>query len=291
MRARPGWSSDEAQAECDELQRYRVTDMRHLRLPALPAGGERLHLFMLWPAVIGATLIYWEACRLAHGSGAINLRDSALWMVEIWSGWLLLSFPAYALCRRWFATGAKVSPRRVIGWMAALSLLALGSEYLLNGLLSNVGIERFDSAWEMFNRRALLCVVVCGAIVGLARRPAVRRRTVERSRVPSSTLTLMDRNGPLVVSLHDVEAILAAENYVQVCLANGKEYLHRVALARLASELDARTMIRVHRSAIVNVDRVQRRLPGWQLELASGRTVRVSRTFRTSFTEATRNVT
>jgi hypothetical protein len=254
-------------------------------------GGERLQLLVVWVVVIGATLIYWEACRLAHGSGTINLRDSGLWMVEIWSGWLILSFPAIELCRRWHSSGERFSVRLVLSLMAAVSILALGCEYLLNLVLSRIGIERWESAWAMFNRRALLCVVVSSAIVALALRPRVLRRSAERS-PPSSpahedsignddaTLVLTDRNGPVVVPMHEVEAILAAENYVQVCLASGKEYLHRITLARLEKDLDARMMIRVHRSAIVNIDRVSRRLPAWRLELASGRTVRVGRTFR-----------
>ncbi|MET0533830.1 MAG: LytTR family DNA-binding domain-containing protein [Steroidobacter sp.] len=263
--------------------------MRHPLATAAPRGGDHLQLLLLWAVVIGATLIYWEACRLAHGGGSINLRDSGLWMVEIWSGWLILSFPAYALCRRWRSNTGGFSVRRVLVLMATLSVLALGSEWLLNLMLSQLGIARWESAWAMFNRRALLCVVVSGAIVAFALRPGVFRRTVERPSPPlqtAATLTLTDRTGTVVVSLHEVEAILAAENYVQVCLANGKEYLHRMALARIEKDLDASTMLRVHRSAIVNINRVIRRLPGWRLELASGRTVRVGRTFRAAIEES-----
>lgn len=254
--------------------------MRHPLATFTSRGGDRLQLLVLWIAVIGATLIYWEACRLAHGSGTINLRDSGLWMVEIWSGWLLLSFPAIELCRRWSASAAGFSVRQVLGLMVAVSLLALSCEWLLNLMLSQLGIERWESPWAMFNRRALLCVVVSGAIVALALRPGVFRRTEGGMRDDKATLVLMDRDGPLVVSLHEVEAILAAENYVQVCLASGKEYLHRITLAKLEKDLDAGMMLRVHRSAIVNVERVRRRLPGWRLELDSGRTVRIGRTFR-----------
>ncbi len=264
--------------------------MSHPSTPAAPGSGERLHLLVLWPVVIGATLIYWEACRLAHGAGAINLRDSGLWMVEIWSGWLILSIPAYQLCRGWISDADGIPVRRVLGLMAGLSVLALGCEWLLNLMLSSAGLDRWESFWAMFNRRALLCVVVSSAIVALALGPAGLRRALERSK-PSSpptravsdnpTLVLMDRAGPITVSLHDVEVILAAENYVQVCLASGKEYLHRMPLTKIEKEIDAGMMVRVHRSAIVNINRVRRRLPGWQLELDSGRTVRVGRTFRT----------
>jgi len=271
--------------------------MRPLSISFAPPNGDRLQLLLVWGVVIAATLIYWEACRLAHGAGSTDLRNSGLWMVEIWSGWLLLSFPAYEVCRRWSANGNRLPVRQVLGLMVAVSLLALCCEWLLNSVLSQLGIARWESPWAMFNRRALLCVVVSGAIVAFALKPGVLQRIVKRQQpsldVDTSArvqderpaLVLMDRTGPVTVSLDEVEAILAAENYVQVCLADGKEYLHRITLAKLEKELDARAMIRVHRSAIVNVEKVSRRLPGWQLELASGRIVRVGRTFRAAVEE------
>jgi hypothetical protein len=45
--------------------------------------GDHFALAGAWLAVIAASLIYWETCRLANGAAAINLRDSGLWMVEI----------------------------------------------------------------------------------------------------------------------------------------------------------------------------------------------------------------
>lgn len=259
-----------------------------------PRVGDHIQLLALWVVVIGLTLIYWEACRLAHGADGINLSDSGLWMVEIWSGWVVLSFPAFARCRRWRSSPAGISLRQVLALMAVLSVLSFSFEWALNMLLSqHGGIERWDSAWALFNRRALLCVVVSGAIVWLAVRPSLVWRKLggaepspadsHQSTGGEATLLLIDRGRSFTVALEDVEAILAAENYVEICMANGKQYLHRMTLAGIERELDPRRMLRVHRSAIVNVDKVCNRLPGWHLQLTSSRTVRVSRSFREAF--------
>jgi hypothetical protein len=262
--------------------------------------GDHIALVGVWAAVVSASLVYWEACRLAHGAVTINLRDSSLWMVEIWSGWLVMSFPAYECCRRWRASPAGISLHRVLGLMVALSVLALACEWLLNVALAQRGaIERWDSAWTMFNRRALLCVIVSAAIILFAARPSLVWRKLggaDSSNAPEApnrgddaTLVLTSREGPITVPLRDVEAILAAENYVQICMISGKQHLHRAALAAIERELDPGRMLRVHRSALVNVERVAGRLAGWRLQLTSGRVVRVSRSFRKACDDALRS--
>lgn len=273
--------------------------MRNLISSAGTRLGDHFVLAGAWLAVIAASLIYWETCRLANGAAAINLRDSGLWMVEIWSGWLLLSFPAWERCRRWRCSPEGVRWRNALMLMATLSFLALGCEWLLNALLAQFGgIERWESAWAMFNRRALLCVVVSAAIVLFAARPSLVWRNLgtakpssptplrlgaEQELGASATLVLMGRDGPVTVSARDIEAILAAENYVQICMASGKQYLHRTTLAKIECELSSGRMLRVHRSAIVNVDEVRSKLPGWRLQLTSGRVIRVGRSFREAF--------
>lgn len=266
-----------------------------------PRIGDRLALSGLWITVIAATFVYWESCRLANGGAkAIDLHRSGLWMIEIWSGWLVLSFPAFEQCRRWRQSAGGLRLHRALALMAGVSILALCSEWLLNAAMAELGgIKRLESVWDLLNRRALLGVVVSGAIVLLAARPiAIRRKPVRDE--PSNTdaqevrndplLVLMGRDGPITVSPHDIEAILAAENYVQVCMAGGKQYLHRTTLATIERELSSATMLRVHRSAIVNIDQVSDRLPGWRLQLASGRVIRVGRSFRQAFEQGTRMI-
>jgi hypothetical protein len=253
--------------------------------------GDQTAFVGLWMSVIGLSLIYWEACRLAHGAAAINLRDSALWMLEIWSGWLIMSLPAREYCRRWRSTVGGLPWYRALGLMATLSILAMCSEWLLNALLAELGgIERWDSAWALFNSRAAFCIVVSGVIVLLSAPSLAFRRQLGDSSSSSaraahdvaddSTLTVITRDGSLSVSLRDVEAIIAAENYVQICMACGKRYLHRTTLTNISRQLDPGRMVRVHRSSIVNAAHVRDRLPGWRLQLTSGQIVRIGRSFR-----------
>jgi two-component system LytT family response regulator len=84
----------------------------------------------------------------------------------------------------------------------------------------------------------------------------------------------------------DVDWIEAADNYVRFH-AGGRTYPYRVTLSRLEAQLDPARFARVHRSAIVNIDRIKeltRHAPGdGTLLLQDGTKLRLSRTYRANF--------
>jgi len=89
------------------------------------------------------------------------------------------------------------------------------------------------------------------------------------------------RSGPkdIFVHVNEIAWIEAADYYV--CLhAAGKKHLLRESIKHLETQLDAKKFIRIHRSAIVNIDFVReihhdRRSEGWVL-VANGDQVRMS---------------
>src|SRR6201993_3093460 len=85
------------------------------------------------------------------------------------------------------------------------------------------------------------------------------------------------------VRVVDVDWIEAAGVYVNLHVA-GKEFLYRTALNDLADRLAPRRFVRVHRSAIVNIERIVRREPishgEFDVVLRNGSRARVSRTYR-----------
>ena len=82
----------------------------------------------------------------------------------------------------------------------------------------------------------------------------------------------------------DIDWIEGAGVYVNLHVA-GKELLYRSALNELAAHLDPMRFIRVHRSAIVNVDSILELQPvshgEFEIVLKDGHRSRVSRTYRT----------
>jgi two-component system, LytTR family, response regulator len=87
-------------------------------------------------------------------------------------------------------------------------------------------------------------------------------------------------NTESVVCVRDIEWIEAADYYV--CLhAGGKEHLLRESIRALEAKLDPNKFVRLHRSAIVNIDHVREihrdgRTEGWVL-LSTGARVRLNK--------------
>ena len=91
-----------------------------------------------------------------------------------------------------------------------------------------------------------------------------------------------------LLGTQDIEWIQATGVYVTLHVAE-REVLHRMALGDLETRLDPKRFIRIHRSAIVNLERVQRLEPlthgEFDVVMRSGARVRLSRTYRAHLEE------
>jgi two-component system, LytTR family, response regulator len=96
-------------------------------------------------------------------------------------------------------------------------------------------------------------------------------------------LTVRDGDRFVLVRVEDIDWVEAAANYVQLH-AGGRTYQLRITLADLDSQFDPRHFARIHRSTIVNLNRVAAIEPDfhgdYQVALKSGVRLRVSRTYR-----------
>ena len=112
------------------------------------------------------------------------------------------------------------------------------------------------------------------------------RRVIETVRSPASVLeriVVRDRNGAHVVRVAEIDWIEAAGVYVTLHMG-GRALLHRATLGDLIGGLDPTRFIRIHRSAVINVDRIRRldTLSHGEFDavLQDGSRCRVSRTYR-----------
>lgn len=101
-------------------------------------------------------------------------------------------------------------------------------------------------------------------------------------------LVVRDGHRTIVIPLNEIEWIEAEDYYVRVH-ALGRRPLVRRSLQSLLPSLAPAGFVRVHRSAIVNLAAVREVRPlavgDHEIVLASGTVVRLSRSFRASFTE------
>jgi two-component system LytT family response regulator len=112
--------------------------------------------------------------------------------------------------------------------------------------------------------------------------------------VPARRLVVPTSTGDLVLDVDEVDWI-QAEDYYAAVHARGRRHLIRESLASLEQRLDPSRFIRVHRSAIVPLDRVREMRSTstgeWVLVLRDGTRVPVSRRRREQVAELIRRAT
>jgi two-component system LytT family response regulator len=142
-------------------------------------------------------------------------------------------------------------------------------------LLKPFTAERFRTAVARARER----IARHSADDGLASLAAtLRSRPAYASRLPVRT-----GGRTVFVDLGAVDWLEAADNYVRLHVRQ-REYLVRETLAALESQLDPERFVRIHRSAIVQADRVAEIRPtshgDAEVALRDGTRLSVSRTFR-----------
>ncbi len=147
--------------------------------------------------------------------------------------------------------------------------------HALDYLLKPFGRERFLQAVGRARRQIGDANVRrrLDALVGeLSERPRHAKR-----------LAVKARGRVVFLSVDEIDRVGAADNYLELH-AGANTYVVRETLAQLESKLDPRTFVRIHRSTLVNVERVREMRPllaGDQLVvLHDGTKLQVSRTRR-----------
>lgn len=144
--------------------------------------------------------------------------------------------------------------------------------HAIDYLVKPLNAGRFDAALQRVRERLRLLQAadLAGKLTALlaAERAEREKRGIERLVVSTAT-------GELVIAAGEIDWI-GAEDYYARLHVGGKTYLLRESLARLETRLDGRRFARVHRGAIVQVDRV-RELRGDEAVLRDGSRIPVSR--------------
>ncbi len=96
-----------------------------------------------------------------------------------------------------------------------------------------------------------------------------------------------------IVEVNNIYQITAETPYISIQL-EGKRYLHTETLKSISTQLDDKTFVRIHKSTIVNLDKVvslKSRLNGdYDIFLNNGTELRLSRTYVANFKNNFKNI-
>lgn len=217
--------------------------------------------------------------------------------------WAVLLFPIYWLHRRYSILNAL--PNVVVHLAATIPISlahVLGMVALRYAVAPLLGLAyRYELGLEQlvyeYRKDLMTCLIFAAAFVALEflfarlderRRPAEPASEPVPPRQPLARFAVRKKDREVLVSAAEIGWIEAAGNYA-ILHVGGEKHEIRSSLARLESELDPASFVRVHKSAIVNLARVREVEPwisgDWRIRLQDGTQVPLSRRYRARFEE------
>lgn len=166
--------------------------------------------------------------------------------------------------------------RPTLAWLALFLALALGfPEWLA------------DLSYFLLAAGLVLPLLMV-EVVRLSREARGREAALTRAASRPDRLTVASAGGVELVPIADILAVVGADDYVELRLVGGRSLLHAARLDGLAALLPL-GFLRVHRSVIANLTKVQRlERDGdrWRLHLSEGAPLPVSRSRQPALREA-----
>lgn len=179
--------------------------------------------------------------------------------------------------RRQFPLHVASAALFALAWYS-LVLMALGIVGVLNG--APLQLRPFQGpafAWQSFQGLVLYALVAATTYALRGGRQAAPA-TIVRQKRDHYLVRKGEGLGPIAVG--DIVIITGAQDYSEVVTADGR-YLVRLSLAEFEADLDPARFLRVHRSAIINLTRLERTEPAGSSRMLAwmdnGESVPVSR--------------
>lgn len=227
--------------------------------PAPPSRIARV-----WPYVVGWIGLFVAYLTVMSLTGE-TAAGALVWSLANVAPAVLLGTGAQVLIRDRVATEAvgaqlvwhiALATVFVAGWYFMLVPISALGVFALSGKLEVFWLTGPALPWQLFQGLTIYAVVAATTYALMPRATvaaAPRRGDLKRY--------LMRRGDDLrPVDVDDIEIILGADDYSEVHTAQGV-HLARMTLAAFERELDPARFVRVHRSAIINFDRLSRAEP------------------------------
>ena len=236
---------------------------------ASPAGGREPRLVQL---VLAGTAIVFAAYAVPLSIGrGVSLWDALPAGAANTIPVVLFGVIAYEIVRRWLIKRRPVM--QVLGHVllcAAYALLSYWLLIVLLGVVNSFSIIQFNvepfparaSFWQLLENETIYGIIAALAYRGMGH-PEVRLVLAddqEETRPGLSRYFIRSGDEIQPIDVHSIVSISGADDYAEVATLEGR-HLVRMTLAEFEKSLDPALFIRVHRSRIVNVERIARAEP------------------------------
>ncbi|NML21365.1 LytTR family transcriptional regulator [Pseudoflavitalea sp. G-6-1-2] len=246
----------------------------------------------------GTGLLLMIAVAVVFTSGQDLLRaklnNSAFYLSEslLYGSFWVFFFPVLLLM---YVTIANTRLKQSVWYCAGAALAGA----VLHLLLVPIAIHQLSAAFfehtfsfvevlEYTIAEDLYLLLFVYGLAGWGLHAAINNKgeTQEAGKLYAQQLLLQSGRTSLPVAVEEICSIQAATPYVAIHL-EGKKLLHHQTMSAMMEQLDPALFLRVHRSSIVNIKKVQScrsRLNGdYDLEMQNGDIIRLSRNYWPAF--------
>jgi hypothetical protein len=223
--------------------------------------------------IAAATAIVMAAYTLTlMVANALPLLDALVGGAGNTVGTMLFGLGAYAIVARWLVGRPMLV--QALGHLAVGAAYALLTYWLLIvmiGLINGASLFEFTvrpfaggaSAWQLLENATIYAAVALLAYLHARPEPVaviLSEGPGEGDERPLSRYFIRSGDDIRPIDVADIVSISGADDYAEVATMNGR-HLVRMTLAEFEKALDPARFIRVHRSRIVNLERIERAEP------------------------------
>lgn len=230
-----------------------VESLRALVPYAYPVHGLRMVGIWALTAIFAVLLVSYVATRFWPQARRWLM---AVAIVAVGATWLASGFDMKSVLALMIGLGfssmvaAFAVYRRLPGARPTLAYLGV---FMVTGLIFPTWL--IDLSYFLF-AAGLILPILMAEVVRLGRDDHGREVALTQAAARPNCLTVASSRGVERVPLGDIVAVVGADDYVELRLADGRRLLHSARLDRLETELPA-TFLRVHRSVIANLAHVR----------------------------------
>lgn len=185
---------------------------------------------------------------------AASFADSFLWSLKEYAHWLLVTPVLLVLLQR-FCHASENNNRNLLFSLSAILLIALATRTLVDSLLTP-STNPIANIVDIFPSQ--VCTLAMISILWkLSRFPHSSKAEITNNHKPMDKVLVMKGNGEKLIQWDSVISITAAGNYLEL-VAENEQYLLRTTMKQLDEKLPKDRFIRIHRSYIVNITRIEK---------------------------------
>lgn len=184
---------------------------------------------------------------------AASFADSLLWSLKEYVHWILVTPLLLMLLQRCYAS--EHSKRNLFISLLAILLIALASRMLVDFSLNSSTDLAANFVYIFPGQVCTLAII--SILWRLSRLPQSVKPEITHDQKPIDTVLVMKGSGEKIIRWDSVISITAAGNYLELTTEN-EQYLLRTTMKQLDEELPKDKFIRIHRSYMVNINRVEK---------------------------------